>query len=199
MGLVHALVAEVLCKFIDSVESADNESFEVQLVGNSEVQRNIQSVVVGDERSGGGTSRDALKNRCLHLKTSGGVEVFSHGGNNLRSLDEYVLYLRIYDKIHISLAITQLRVCKCIENLAVKLFYNRKNFQGLAEQGEFLGMYAQLSGLGDECESADADDVTYVQKLFPNGVVHGLVFTGTDFVSFDVNLNSSCLILNLSE
>ena len=110
MCLVHSFVAEILGELIHSVIASYDESLKVELVGNSQVKRNVKGVVVGDERSGGRTSRNALEDRCFNFKTSGFVEIFPHRGNDLASLDESISYRRIYDKVNISLAIFQLRI-----------------------------------------------------------------------------------------
>ena len=52
----HSLVAEVFGKFVYAIKSADDEAFEVQLVGNAQVQRHVQGVVMGLERTSRGSS-----------------------------------------------------------------------------------------------------------------------------------------------
>ena len=155
--------------------------------------------MMGDERSCGSSSRNALQDRSLHLEASRLVEILPHRGDDLRPLDKDILYLRIHDKVHVSLPVAQLRVCECIKYLTVSGFYNRKHFEGLAQEGEFLCVDAQLSGLGDECKTLDSYDVTDVEQTLPNSVVHSLVLSRADFVSLDINLNPSGLVLQFAE
>ena len=41
VGLVHTLVAEVLGKLVDAGEASDDESLEVELVGDTQVQGDV--------------------------------------------------------------------------------------------------------------------------------------------------------------
>ena len=154
---------------------------------------------MGNERTGSGSSRDALKNRSLHLKTAGLVEVLTHGSDNLSPLDEYILNLRIHYQVNISLTVAEFRVSEGIEDLSVKLLHDRKHAQGLAQQGKLLGMDAELTGLGEESETLDSDNIPYVKEFLPDGVVHGLVLTRANLIPLDINLNASRFILELSE
>ena len=192
MGLVHALVAEVLGELIDTVIAAHDQSLEVELVGDSHIEVDVQGVVVGDERTGRGSSRDGLKDRGLDLKAAGGVEIFPHRGDDLRPLDEHVLDLRVHDEIHVPLAVAELRIGERVIDYSVNLLHDRKNPKGLAQNCKFLCVNAELAGLGDESEALDADDVTDVKQFLPDGVVHSLVLSRADLVPLDVDLDSSC-------
>ena len=199
VGLVHTLVAEVLGKLIDSVVAADNQPLEVELVCDAQVERNVKGVVVGDERTCGSAARNALENRGFHLEAALFVEVLAHSGDNLRPLDEGVLYGRVHDQVHVSLAVALLRIGEGVEYLAVLLLDDRQHPERFAKQGELFGVDAQLAGLGDEGEALDADDVADVKEFLPDGVVHRLVLSRTDFVALDVNLDAAGLILELAE
>ena len=51
MVAVHALVAEVLRELVHTLEAAHYEAFQIQLVGDAQVERNVESIVVRDEGS----------------------------------------------------------------------------------------------------------------------------------------------------
>ena len=199
MGFVHTLVAEVLRELVHSVESAHDEPLEIELVGDAQVQRNVQRIVVGDEWPCGRAARNALKDRCFHLETAGFIEVLAHRGDNPGSLDEHFLYLRVDDEVDVPLAVAQLRIGHGIEHLSVLFLYDRKHFERFAEQGEFLGVDAELAGLGDKRKSAYPYDVAYVEQLLPNRVVHGLVLARADLIPLDVYLHTSGFVLKLTE
>ncbi len=57
---VHSLVAEIFCKLINSVETANNQTFQVKLVGNAQIERNVQRVVVCFKGTGCGTAGNRL-------------------------------------------------------------------------------------------------------------------------------------------
>ena len=191
VGLVHTLVAEVLGELIDTVVATHDQSLEVELVGDSHIEVDVQGVVVGDERTGRGASRDGLKDRGLDLKAAGGVEIFPHRGDDLRPLDEHVLYLRVHDEVNVPLAVAQLGIGEGVIDNAVNLLHDRKNPQRLAQNGKFLCVNTELSGLGDEGEALDADDVADVKQFLPDGVVHRLVLARADLVPLDVDLDPS--------
>ena len=108
-------------------------------------------------------------------------------------------YLRVHDEIHVPLAVAELRVGEGVEYLPVLLLDDRENLEGLAQEGQLLGVYAELACLGDEGEALDADDVTDVEKLLPDGVVHGLVFARANLVALDIDLDSPRAVLQLAE
>ena len=199
VGLVHTLVAEVLRELVNARESTHNQPLQIELVGNAQVKRDVESIVMGNERTGCCASRDALKDRSLHLKASGLVEVLAHCRDNLCPLHEYILNLRIDNKVNIPLTVTKLRVCKGIENLTVHLLNDRKHAKGLAQKGEFLGVDAELSCLGEESKALDTYYISYIKKFLPYRIVHSLVFARADFIPLDIYLNASCLVLELSE
>ena len=199
VGLVHTLVAEVLGELIDTVVATNDQSLEVELVGDSHIEVDVQGVVVGDERTGRGASRDGLKDRGLDLKAAGRVEIFPHCGDDLRPLDEHVLDLRVDDEVNVPLAVAQLGIGESVIDYSVNLLHDRKNPQRLAQNGKFLCVNTELAGLGDEGEALDADDVADVKELFPDSVVHCLILTRADLVPLDVDLDSPCRVLDLAE
>ena len=81
---------------------------EVELVSNAEVERNIEGIVVSDERTCCSTAWDALEDRGLHLKAASLVEILTHSSDDLASLDECVANLWVYDEVNISLTILEL-------------------------------------------------------------------------------------------
>ena len=58
VGLVHSFITEILCEFIYSVISAHDKSLEVEFIRNTQIQRNIQCIMMCDERSCGSASRN---------------------------------------------------------------------------------------------------------------------------------------------
>src|SRR5690606_22396649 len=54
MRSVHTLVAEVAAEFIYPVKTANDQSFQVQLVSDTQIERNIQRIMMRNERTRGG-------------------------------------------------------------------------------------------------------------------------------------------------
>ena len=199
MGLVHPFVTEVLRELVYSGISSDNQPLEVELVGYTEVQRNVEGVMMCDERPCGRASRNRLEDRRLHFKASCFIEVFAHRGDYLASLDEHIPDGRVHDEIHISLPVFQLRVCKCIVDFPVLLLDDRKHPERLAQYCKLLGMDGKLACLGIERISPDTYNITDVKQFLEHGVVHRLVFIRTYLVPLDVHLDASGLVLELDE
>ena len=199
VSLVHSLVAEVLCELIHSRVTADNQPLKVQLVGNSQIERDVERVVMGDERTRSSTARNALEDRGLNLKATGRIEVLAHRRYYLTPLDEDLAHLRIHDEVDIPLSILKFRIRERVENLAVLLFYNREYPQGLAQERKFSGVDGELACLGDEGISLDSYDVADVEELLEDRVVHRLVLAWTNLVTFHIHLNPASLVLQFNE
>ena len=60
MRPVHTLVTEVTRKFEHPVKTAHDQTFQVQLVRDTQVKRDIQRVVMRDKRAGRSSSRNSL-------------------------------------------------------------------------------------------------------------------------------------------
>ncbi len=58
VGLVHSFVAEVLGELIYSVISSHDKPLEIKLIGDSQIQWDVEGIVMRNERPCGGTSRD---------------------------------------------------------------------------------------------------------------------------------------------
>lgn len=56
----HAFVAEVFADFVDAFEAADHEAFEVEFIGDAEVELFVEGVVVGGEGFGHGATVEGL-------------------------------------------------------------------------------------------------------------------------------------------
>ena len=115
--------------------------------------------------------------------------MFPHGVDDHGALDENVAYLGIHDEVDIPLSVAELGVGDGVMHHPVGLLDYGKYTEALAEEGELLGMDAQLSRLGEECETLDSHYVAYVKQLLPYGVVHRLVLSGADFIALDVYLD----------
>ena len=75
---VHTFVAEVLRELIHAVETADDEFFEVQFIGDTQVERHVEGVVMGFEGACGGTSVKGLQNRGFHFQIALFIQEVTH-------------------------------------------------------------------------------------------------------------------------
>ena len=60
MRAVHTFVAEVTAELIHTLEAPDDEALQIKLVGDTQIERDIQRVVMRDEGARSSTARDGL-------------------------------------------------------------------------------------------------------------------------------------------
>ena len=126
------------------------------------------------------------ENRGLHLHEVPAVQEIPDLLYNLGALDKGILYLRIHDQIHISLAVAHVCVGQAVELL-------RKDLKALGEQLNTLCMDGNFACLCLEHHSADADNIADVQLL---EIFVGLL---ADLVPCNVRLDISLQILEVAE
>ena len=129
MCTVHTFVTEVLREFIHTFKTTYNQTFQIKLVGNTQIQRNIQSIVVSNKRTGCCTTRNRLQDRSFNLQISVVIKVITHRVEYFRTLQENILYSIIHYQVHITLTVTQLRIIETIIGYTVFVFYDRQRAQ----------------------------------------------------------------------
>ena len=75
MGAVHTFVAEIFGELIHTLETTDDQTFQIQLIGNAQIQWYVKRIVVRNKRACGGTTGDSLQNGGLHLHVAMLVEI----------------------------------------------------------------------------------------------------------------------------
>ncbi len=110
------------------------------------------------ERTSRCTAGIADEHRCLHFHEVSAVEEVTDLLNDLGSLNECILDLRIYDEVEVTLTVTHI----CVRQTVV-LF--RKDLQGLGEELELFCVNGDLTGSGSENITLDADDIADVHLL----------------------------------
>ena len=122
---VHTLVTEILTDLVYTLESTDDQSFQIQLGSDTQIQIDIQRVVMRDEWTCAGSSCDRLQDRSLYLRISGLIQGGTHGLDDSRTFHENIFYTLVYYQIHVTLAITKLRVIKTVVSDTVLIFNDR--------------------------------------------------------------------------
>ena len=197
--LVHTLVAESLADLVDTLKATDDEAFQIQLQGDTQIHVGIEGVIVRDERAGGGTTGDGLQHRSLYLRVPGIVEEFAHGADDGSAVDERLLHAIVDNQVHVALAGAHLRVIKLVVSHAVLIFHDRQWLKTLREQRELLCVNRDLAGLCLEHEAADADNVADVKQFLEDRGVHIFVLTRADVVTGDIDLDTAFAVLKLHE
>ncbi len=199
MGAVHSLVAEILRELIYALEASDYQTLEVKFIGYTQIEGNVERVVVGDERARRRSAGNRLENRGLHLDVSMGVEELTHGVEHARALQENILNAGIDHKVDIALTITHLRICERVVSLAVLHLHHGERTQTLGKHRYFLGVDGDFSHLCTEHVTTHTDEIADIKQFFEHHIVHVLVFARTEVIAGDVNLDPPVGILQLHE
>ena len=125
MGAIHTFVTEVFTDFVDTFETSDDQSFQIQFGSNTQIEVDIQRVMVRNERTCACPSGDGLQDRSFHFRISSFVQGGTHGLDNCRTFHENILYTIIDHQVDIALAITQFRIVESIVCYTVFVFDDR--------------------------------------------------------------------------
>ncbi len=124
MGTIHSFVPEIAAEFIDPVEPADDQSFQVQFIGDSQVERNIQCIMMGHKGPGCGTTGDTLQYRGIYFQGTLVIQEFADGVDHFGTARKCFFYGRVDDQVGITLTVFEFRICNGVEGLSVGFFYN---------------------------------------------------------------------------
>ena len=183
---VHALIPEDTTDLIDLFQAADDQTFQVQLQRNTKLQVLIQGVKVGQERPRGRAAGVLYEHGRFDFKEALPVEVAADAGDDPGSADEGLANFRIHDQVGITLAVAKVRICHAV-------IFLRQRTKGLRKQRDVLDMHRDLTGLGLEDITADADDIAHV--VFPEVGKLGL----RNRVLAHIELDLALAILDVAE
>ena len=108
--LVHTLVAEVLANFVDAFEAADYESLQIKFGSDTQIQIDVERVVVRDERPRTGAARDRLQDGRFYLRVARFIECVAQSFDDNGALSERLLYILVNDEVYITLTVAQFGV-----------------------------------------------------------------------------------------
>ncbi len=172
MGLVHALIAEVLAHLVHSLEATHDEALQVELCGNAHIHVLIERIEMGDERTGRGTTGNVLQYRGVYLGISGIVEDTANGADDGGTLEEGVLDASVYDEVNVALTIAQFGVVEGVIYLAVGIgLHHRQWLQALAQHGHLHHVNTDFASLGAEYIALHANEVPQVQQLLEYNII----------------------------
>ena len=117
MGLVDALVSEVLSDFEDLVQSANNTVLEEELGSDSQEHLLVEVVVEGLKGLSVGSSGNQVKSGSLNFKESALGELGSQKSDNLRPSLENLTSAGVNYQVKITLAVASLDVSETVVTL----------------------------------------------------------------------------------
>ena len=200
MAAVHALVAEVTTDLIHTFETSYDETLEIKLGSDTEIEVDVERIVVGDERTSTGTTGNLLEDWCLDLGVTSLVEHLTHGTDDGGTLLEHVLHALVDNQVEVALTIAQLGVVEAIVGHTILILDDRQGTDALAEHGETLAMYGDFASLGTENVTLDTYEVADVEQTLEDSVVHHrIVGIGTQGIAAHIDLDAALGVLKLHE
>ena len=139
---------------------------------------------MGDKRTGRSTAGNGVQNRGFYFQIAFVIQNMADTLDNLGPFDEDLPDFRIYNQIHITLAVTDFLVLQ-----AVPFF--RQGFQGLAEEFQFLYANGRFTHMGFENNAFHAYNIANIQQFYY------AVGVFAHFVLADIQLNLTGFILQI--
>src|SRR5438045_1909529 len=140
-----------MADLVHALEAADDESFEIQLVRDPEIQRHVERVVSRHERSGQRAAVLRLQYRRFDFEKIARVEKCAHGCDHSCAPAKQGAHLGMYREIGVALAISLLRIRKAAvtHRLAVDdlLLPEGQRSERLGEQRVTLDAHRDFAGL----------------------------------------------------
>ena len=135
MLAVHAFVAEVTADFIDAFETADNQSLQIQLRGDTHVHRAVQRVVVRHERARRRTAGQRLHHRRFDFHETTAVQILADFGDDLAAQFKRLADIHVADQIQIALTVALLHVRQTMPFFGQRTEAFRQEFEFLRADG----------------------------------------------------------------
>lgn len=158
VAVIHTFVPEIPVHFENPFKAAHDQALQIEFRRDTEVERHIERVQMGLERTGIGAAIERLEHRGLDFEESPVRQPLADGIEHLGTLHEGVTHVRIDDEIHISLAVTLFLVSE-----AMPLF--RKRAERFGKEREGKDTHREFAGVGGEYIPFNAHDITDIEKL----------------------------------
>ena len=196
---VHTFVTKVFGKFINPFKTAHDQAFQIEFIGNAQIKRNVQGVVVRNKRPGGGTTRNSLQNGRLHFQVSFIIQEIAHRFDDLCPFDKGVFYFIVNDQVDITLPVTLVGVGECIIHFSVFLFHDGQRPQRFRQNRKLFNVYRNFSHFGNEHKSFHANYIPDIEQTFENNIIHRFVFSGTNVITLEIELYPACMVLQFGK
>ncbi len=159
LGIVfprNTLVAEDAANLEHAVVAADEQAFQAQFKRDAKKEICPERIVVGDERTGGGSAGHAFKHRCLDFQKLPAGQGGADTGDDAAAHHQAGARLGVDDQIKVTLTVNLFGIGQ-----AMPLFGERT--QGFADKGEGIDPHGDFASLGFEQRAGDANDVAQIK------------------------------------
>jgi hypothetical protein len=140
---IDALVAEVLTDLVDTLVAAYEQSLEIELIGDTEIEFLIQRVMVRGERAGSRATVQRLQRRRLDLKVVALVEKGADGGDDSRPNAEDAPDLLIRQQVEVPLSVPDINILQSM------LLFRRRVYR-LGQHGDLCHPQRNFACAGAE-------------------------------------------------
>src|SRR5262249_41973785 len=142
LGIVpggYPFIPEDAIEVVNTIQAANDQPFQVELRRNPQIQRHVQSVVIGPERLRPRASGDLMQDRCFDFEIASRIQEGTEFANDHTSFDEDIPHFAIHNEIDISLPVSNLDVLQTMPFLG-----QRK--ETLGEEHDLRRNYGQFAG-----------------------------------------------------
>ena len=152
-----SLVAEVAVDLVDLRDPAHDETLQVELRGDAQVQREIERVVVRHERPRDRSAGDRLHHRRLDLEEAALVEEAADRADDRGPALEDLAGFGVDRQIQVALTVPELDVLQAMPLLG-------KRTEALREERQSPRLHRQLAGPRPEHLALDAQPVPEIER-----------------------------------
>ena len=183
----QAFVSETPVDFIYAFKTADRQSLQIQLRGNTQVEVHVECIVSRNERPRRGSAGNRMHHRRFHFEVAPGVEEPPQFRQQPRAHREARARLFAHDEIEIALPVPDFGIREAVVFLGQRPQRLGQHVNRLCSDGEF-------APVGPHEGPRDADDIANVVQL-AEVRVGGI----TDIVAAQIALNAAAAVLQRDE
>ena len=126
---VHSFISEVARKLVHTIKTTHNQTLQVQLIGNAQIEWHVQCIVMRGKWTSSCTTWYALQNRSVHLEVTSFIEKGTHGVKHFSAFHKSFSHVLVHNQVNIALTVTHFRVGKTIVRNTIFCFNNGKGLQ----------------------------------------------------------------------
>ena len=153
----HPFIPEDAAQLVHPLEPAHHQPLQVQLRGNPKEQRQIQRVVMGDERAGIRPAGLRLQHRRFDLEELTLVQPTANAAHRQRTASERLPGLGGHDEIQVALAVALLHIRQAMPLV-------RQRLQRLAEHGPVAHLHRQFPTVGASQDAGHPQPVAGIHQ-----------------------------------
>src|ERR1700741_1698204 len=105
-----ALVAKIAVDLVNAIESSHQKALQIQLRGDTQVEIEIEGIVVGDERARSGPAGNRLHHRRFHFDITACIEERAKSAKNFGAPEKCLTDGGVNNQVDVTLSMPQFNV-----------------------------------------------------------------------------------------